>query len=168
MASRIRQVLGPGSGAAVTDLVSQTRITLSGLTAIDLSGLTRLELGFGIALAAAGSGLVLALGLAERRRTFAIAAALGARSRQLAAFVWSEAAFVVAGGLLFGALAGWGVAFVIVKILTGVFDPPPEHLFWPWGYLTAVVVAVLAAVAVAGVATVRATRRPTMSAIRDL
>src|SRR2546422_4205782 len=35
VASRIRQVLGPGSGAAVTDIVSQTRITLSGLTAID-------------------------------------------------------------------------------------------------------------------------------------
>jgi putative ABC transport system permease protein len=168
VASRIRQVLGPGSGATVTDIASETKITLSGLTAIDLSGLTRLELAYAIALAAAGSGLVLALGLAERRRTFAIASALGARPRQVAAFVWSEAAFVVTGGLLFGALAGWGVSFVVVKILTGVFDPPPEHLSWPWGYLAAVVGAVLVSVVVAGVAMVRATRRSAMTVIRDL
>src|SRR5207249_6995038 len=150
VASRIRQVLGPGSGATVTDIVSQTKITLSGLTAIDLSGLTRLELAFAIALAAAGSGLVLALGLAERRRTFAIASALGARSRQLAAFVWSEAAFVAAGGILLGVLAGWGLSFIIVKILTGVFDPPPEHLFVPCAYLSLVAVVTVGSIVFAG------------------
>ena len=50
-------------------------------------------------LAAAATGLVLGLGLAERRRTFAIAAALGASRASSAAFVWSEAAFVTGGGL---------------------------------------------------------------------
>ena len=59
------------------DIVTQQRITLSGLTAIDLAGLTRLELAFALVLAAGASGLVLALGLGERRRTFAIASALG-------------------------------------------------------------------------------------------
>src|SRR5690348_10450591 len=135
VAREVRRVLGPASGAVVQDIDSQLKITLSGLTALDLSGLTRLELAFAFILAAAASGLVLALGLVERRRTFAIAAALGARSRQLAAFVWSEAIFVTAGGVLLGVLSGWALSFIIVKILTGVFDPPPPHLFVPWAYL---------------------------------
>src|SRR5207248_172610 len=88
VAQEVRTVLGPGSGATVQDIVTQLKITLSGLTAVDLSGLTRLELAFAFVLAAAASGLVLALGLGERRRTFAIASALGARAGQLAAFVW--------------------------------------------------------------------------------
>ena len=133
VAREVRRVLGPASGAVVQDINTQLRVTLSGLTALDLSGLTRLELAFAFILAAAASGLVLALGLVERRRTFAIAAALGARSRQLASFVWSEAIFVTIGGALLGVLSGWALSFIITKILTGVFDPPPPHLFVPVG-----------------------------------
>ncbi len=168
VAERLRAMLGPASGATVTDIVSQTRVTLSALTAIDLSGLTRLQLLFAVVLAAGASGLVLALGLAERRRTFAIANALGARRRHLAAFVWSEAAFVVAGGLLFGALAGWGVAFVVVKILSGVFDPPPQHLELPWPYLALVLAAVVAATVAAGVGAIRAAGRSVSNTMREL
>ena len=36
---------------------------------------------------------------------------------------------------------------MLVKVLTGVFDPPPDALAVPWGYLAA-----LAAVGVAAVA----------------
>ena len=68
---------------------------------------------------AAASGLVPGLGLVERRRTSAIAAALGARSRQLASFVWGEAIFVTIGGALPGVLSGWALSFIITKILTG-------------------------------------------------
>jgi putative ABC transport system permease protein len=168
VAEAVRRLLGPASGATVQDIVTQQRITLSGLTAIDLRGLTRLELTFAVILAAAASGLVLALGLSERRRTFAIASALGARSRQLAAFVWSEATFVTVGGLALGALTGWGVSFVIVKILTGVFDPPPQHLSVPWTYLAVVAGATITAVVAAGAGMVRATRRPAIEIVRDL
>jgi putative ABC transport system permease protein len=168
VAASVRSVLGPASGATVQDIVTQQRITLSGLTAIDLAGLTRLELAFAIVLAAGASGLVLALGLAERRRTFAIASALGAKRRQLGAFVWSEAAFVAIGGVMLGALAGLGIAQVIVKILTGVFDPPPEHLSAPWAYLGAFALATLGAVVGAGVGMLRATSRPGAEMIRDL
>ena len=59
-------------------------------------------------------------------------------------------------------------SFFIVKILTGVFDPPPQHLSWPWLYLTAVGLAIVLAVIVASVATVRATRRPAVEIVRDL
>ena len=168
VAREVRHLLGPASGAVVHDLTSQLKITLSGLTALDLSGLTRLELAFAFILAAAASGLVLALGLVERRRMFAIAAALGARSRQLASFVWSEAIFVTLGGALLGVLSGWALSFIIVKILTGVFDPPPPHLFVPWAYLAALGVVTCAAIVAAGMGVIRALRRPAADIIRDL
>jgi putative ABC transport system permease protein len=168
VAGSIRDLLGPASGATVRDIVTQQRITLSGLTAIDLAGLTRLELAFALVMAAAASGLVLALGLAERRRTFAIASALGARRRQLASFVWSEAAYVTIGGLVLGSLAGWGLSYVIVKILTGVFDPPPEHLSIPWAYLASLGAAAAITVVAAGAGMLRATRKPAVELIRDL
>jgi putative ABC transport system permease protein len=161
-------VLAPGSGAVVRDIVAQRTVTLSALTAIDLAGLTKLELSFALLLAVAASGLVLALGLAERRRTFAIAWALGARPSQLGAFVWSEAAFVAVTGTVLGAVAGAGLALAIVKILTGVFDPPPEHLSIPWLYLAGLLLATTTAILVAGGGMLKATRRPTMAIMRDL
>jgi putative ABC transport system permease protein len=166
--AEVQQLLEPASGATVKDIVTEQQITLSGLTAIDLAGLTKLELAFALLLAAGASGLVLAVGMAERRRTFAIASAIGAKRRQLGGFVWSEAAFVAIGGLALGALSGWWIAQVIVKILTGVFDPPPEHLSVPWGYLAGLLVAVSAAIAIAGSAMLRAIRRPAMAVLRDL
>ncbi|MDR0343595.1 MAG: ABC transporter permease, partial [Nocardiopsaceae bacterium] len=168
VAREVRHVLGPVSGAVVQDIDTQLKITLSGLTALDLSGLTRLELTFAFILAGAASALVLALGLVERRRTFAIAAALGARRPQLASFVWSEAIFVTAGGILLGVLTGWALSFIVVKILTGVFDPPPEHLFVPWAYLAALGGVTCAAIAAAGIGVMRALQRPSADIIRDL
>ncbi|MCU1456098.1 MAG: hypothetical protein JWL73_190, partial [Actinomycetia bacterium] len=136
VAARVRARVG--TTAAVTDITSTRRVVGSSLTAVDLSGLTRVELGFAVVLAAAAAGLLLTLGFAERRRTFAIAIAIGARPRQLAGFVWSEAAFVTLGGLAAGALGGWALAQMLVKVLTGVFDPPPAALSVPWAYLAVV------------------------------
>lgn len=51
MAREVRRVLGPASGAVVQDTNTRLRVTLSGLTALDLSGLTRLELAFAFLLA---------------------------------------------------------------------------------------------------------------------
>jgi putative ABC transport system permease protein len=168
IASRVRHLLGPASGAAVQDVESQLKITLSGLTTIDLSGLTRLELTFAFVLALAASGLVLVLGLVERRRMFAIAAALGAKNRQLASFIWTEALFVSVGGTLLGIASGWSLSFVLVRILTGVFDPPPPHLFVPWAYLALLAFATAGAIAVAGLSAIRSARKPAIAIIRDL
>jgi putative ABC transport system permease protein len=167
VAGEVRSLLGP-TGAMVRDIGTEQAATLSSLTAIDLAGLTRLELAFALVLAAAASGLVLALGIGERRRTFAIATALGARRDQLGSFVWSEAAFVTIGGLVLGAASGWWLAQVIVKILTGVFDPPPEHLSAPWVYLFLLAVGVGVSVAVAGITMLRHASRPAMTVLRDL
>jgi putative ABC transport system permease protein len=140
----------------------------SSLTAVDLSGLTRVELAFALVLAAASTGLVLALGLNERRRTFAIVSALGASPRQLGGFVWSEATFVTAGGLALGALGAWALAAMLVKVLTGVFDPPPAALAVPWGYLVAVAAVAVGAVALSAAAAIRVASRPAVSVLREL
>ena len=166
VARRVRAVVGPG--ARVTDVTTSRRIIGSSLTSVDLAGLTRVELGFALVLAAASTGLVLALGLAERRRTFAIAAALGAGRRQLAAFVWAEAGLVAVGGLVAGAAGGWALSHMLVKVLTGVFDPPPAALAVPWLYLGAVTAVALGAVSIAATASLRATSRPSVRLLREL
>jgi putative ABC transport system permease protein len=57
---------------------------------------------------------------------------------------------------------------MLVKVLTGVFDPPPDVLSIPWAYLTAVITLILGAVAAAGMVTLRTLRRPAIEELRDL
>lgn len=157
-----------GTSATVTDISTTRQVIGSSLTAVDLSGLTRVELTFALILAAAAGGLVLGLGLAERRRTFAIATALGATPRHLRGLVSSDAAVLTTVGLAAGAAAGALLSVMLVKVLTGVFDPPPAVLAVPWVYLGAVAAATVAAVAAAALAAVAAARRPPLEALRDL
>jgi putative ABC transport system permease protein len=166
VARRVRSVVG--TGAAVTDIAEQRQVVGSNLTAVELSGLTRVELAFALVLAVAASGLALGLGFRERRRTFAIAAALGARRRQLGGFVWSESLFVAGGGVVLGAALAVGLTWLLVKVLTGVFDPPPDTVAIPWGYLGALLTLVVVAVGAAGAATLRALARPAIETLRDL
>jgi putative ABC transport system permease protein len=163
---RLRERLG--TGAQVTDIVNQRQVVGSNLTAVELSGLTKVELAFALALAVGASGLVLALGFKERRRTFAIASALGAGGRQLGGFVWGESLFVTVGGLVLGSVAAVALSDMLVKVLTGVFDPPPDTLAVPWPYLGAVVLLTVGAVVVAGALTLRALRRPAIEELREL
>jgi putative ABC transport system permease protein len=166
VSKRLQHVLG--TSANVTDIVNQRKVIGSNLTAVELSGLTRVELGFALILAIAASGLTLGLGFQERRRTFALASALGAKSRQLGGFVWGESLFVTTGGLILGTIAAVGIANMLVKVLSGVFDPPPDALTVPWTYLGAVVVLTVGAVGVAGSVILRTLRRPAIEDLRDL
>ncbi|MEA2218731.1 MAG: putative transport system permease protein [Solirubrobacteraceae bacterium] len=166
VAGRIRRQVG--TSAAVTDIVTQRKVIGSNLTAVELSGLTRVELGFALILAIAASGLALGLGFGERRRSFAIASALGAGRHELGAFVWGESAFVTVGGLLLGTVIAVGITNMLVKVLTGVFDPPPDVLSIPWTYLGGVLALTVVAVAVAGTSTLRSLRRPAIEELRDL
>lgn len=160
LANAVRGVVTDLPGAKVSDLSEASRLIASGLTAIDLRGLARLELSFALLMVAAASGLMLALGLAERRRTFAILAVLGAKPHQLGAFIWSEALLQFLFGTLLGGLTGFGLAWMLVKLLTGVFDPAPAHLEIPWGYLLSLMVLALLSICVAAIGTLRATRVP--------
>ncbi|MFE8944377.1 FtsX-like permease family protein [Streptomyces sp. NPDC007856] len=166
IAAQLRGQLG--TSATVTDL-TQTRGTVgTSLTSVDLAGLTRIELAFAVLLAAGAGGLVLALGLAERRRTFAIATVLGARTRQLRGMVLTEALLLAAAGLAGGAAIGWALSEMLVKVLTGVFDPPPASLSVPGAYLALTASAALLAVLAAALNGIRRARRPAVEELRDL
>ena len=157
-----------GSTASVSDLISTRQIVGSSLTAVDLGGLTRVELGFALALAAASTGLTLWLGLAERRRTFVIVSALGATRRQMGGFVWAEAGAVTAAGLVTGAATAWALSNMLVTVLTGVFDPAPASLAVPWPYLAAVLAISLTATGAAAAAATRSARTPSLDLLRAL
>ena len=127
-----------------------------------------MELSFAIVLVAGATGLVLALGLAERKRNLAILAGLGAKQRQLAVFVWSEALVVLIGGGLVGASLGFAAALALVKVLTGVFDPPPESLAIPGNYLASLASAAVAATAAAVLGMIKFSRRSVTEELRGL
>jgi putative ABC transport system permease protein len=163
---RVRAIAG--AQAIVNDITTNRALIASSLTSVELQGLTRVELGFALLLIAAATGLLLWLGLADRRRTFTIAHALGARSRQLGGFVWSETGFVTAGGVVLGGIAAAWLTWMLIKLLTGVFDPPPARASVPWAYLLEVGAIALLAVIAAGVSTLRALQRPPLETLRDL
>jgi putative ABC transport system permease protein len=166
VANRVRDVVG--TTATVTD-ISATRGTIgSSLTAVNLTGLTRLELTFGLVLAAAAGALVLTLGFAERRRSFAIAHALGATRRQLRSFVLAEAVILIACGLTAGAVLGAALSRMLVSVLTGVFDPPPTTLTTPGIYLAATALAGIVAIGAVSAATERLARRSPLTLLGEL
>lgn len=166
LASRARAVVSALPGAKVTDLGTAQRTISSSLTAVNLSGLTGLELAFAVILIAGATGLVMALGMAERRRSYAVLAALGARARQTGAFVWGEGLVILLSGVIVGTATGVGVAAMLVKLLIGVFDPAPETLAVPWGYLLLVLTAAVGATTLAIVSTQRTVRRSVIDELR--
>jgi len=166
VADRIRTAVG--TSATVTDIATTRGTVGSSLTAVSLAGLTRIELGFGLLLAAASGGLVLALGLAERRRSFAIANALGATRRQLRSFVLAEAAILITCGMAGGAALGWMLSRMLVGVLTGVFDPPPAALSVPWTYLGATAAMIILAISGVSAATVGLARRSPLTMLSEL
>jgi len=106
VATGAREIAASRPGIKVTTLGQTQRLISSSLTAVDLGGLTVLELGFAVLMVAGVAGLVLGLGLAERRRSFSML-------------------LIVGVGALCGTVIGFAVAEVLVKVLSGVFDPPP-------------------------------------------
>jgi putative ABC transport system permease protein len=154
--------------ATVTTITHTRGVVGSSLTSVDLSGLTRLELAFAFVIVAIAGGLVPALTFTERRKTLAVASSLRASPRQLRAFGLGEVAFVAVGGVIAGAVAGWGLSQMLVKVLTGVFDPPPSSLAYPLLYLGFIAVAACAALGVAAVLTTAHARRAAAEHLREL
>jgi putative ABC transport system permease protein len=154
-ADALRAKLSATSGARVQDIsTAGSGVTSTGgLAGSDLSGLSHLELGFGVLLALACSGLALTGGIVERRRALVLLAALGATARQRGRFLAAEARAIVVAGVLGGTTIGGVIAYLLVKVLTGIFDPPPSTASIPWGYLMLLLglVAGVTVVVVAGV-----------------
>ena len=151
LARDVSRLVGTIPGLKVSDIGAAQRQISSSLSAVDLRGLTILELSFAVVFVVGATGLALFLSLSERRRSFAVLSALGAKRRRLAAFMWSEAVTILLGGGLIGICLGWLVAFTLVRVLAGVFDPPPEALTVPWIYLLLLCICAVALTA-AGVA----------------
>jgi putative ABC transport system permease protein len=148
-----------GDGTIVKNITQQAQETVSSITTVDLRGISKILEAFTVLLAAAAMALFIALQHIERRQEFATMAALGARLREIRAFVWSEAGLVLVAGVLLAAGLGLLLSEMLVAMLQHVFDPPPDNLAVPWGYLGellgAAVVATLLATGVAGLALAR-------------
>ena len=140
----------------------------SGLAAGSLSGLSRLTLAFGILLAAASAGLVLVVGAAQRRRSTTALAVLGASTRQRAGFLWTEARALAIAGTAGGLAAAAVIAAELIKVLNGIFDPPPQHPAVPWMLVGAVLLAVVASAALATALATHWEGRVDASRLRDL
>lgn len=166
VAGKARKMAASLPGIQVTTLNETQRLIGSSLTSVDLHGLTVLELGFAVLMIAGVTGLILLLGMAERRRSFTILAALGAKPRQLGGFLWSEAVVIVGSGALCGTAIGFAVAIVLVKLLSGVFDPPPEAFSTPWSYLVALVITAAVCTTAAVLLTLTVSRKPDPVALR--
>lgn len=157
-------------GALVND-ISAPKVAVpsaSGLAAGSLVGLAKLTLGFGILLAVASAGLVLVVGAAQRRRSLVALAVLGANNRQRAGFLWTEARWIVVAGVFGGLVTGALIATQLVKVLNGIFDPPPQHPAIPWTFMVVVLGAVVASATVATAAAARWAGRVDPSRLRDL
>ncbi|MGI8697368.1 MAG: ABC transporter permease [Mycobacteriales bacterium] len=167
-AAALRQRLGGAAQIADIQSARRTVTSASGLAATDLTGLARLELGFGLVLALACSGLALALGITERRRALVLLGALGASHRQRRRFLAAEARALLTVGLLGGATIGAAISYLLVKVLTGIFDPPPSTPTVPGTYLAGLTGAVLLTSALVLVGIGRLASRLEMRQLRDL
>ncbi len=94
--------------------------------------------------------------------------ALGARRRHLRASVAGETLLVGVTGALGGAVLGAYLTQTLVKVLTGVFDPPPSTITVPWPYLAALSALTAACLIAVTVGAVRASGRNLLPTIRRL
>jgi putative ABC transport system permease protein len=168
VATQAAQITSALPGVQVTDIGSVQKTIGSNLTAINLHGLTALELIFAVILVASASGLILALGLVERSKTFATLLVLGANTEQLGAFVWAEGLTILTGGLLFGSVTGLGLAKLLVLMLTHVFDPPPESIVIPWAYVAMLFIAATGATTLATTGAIAAAKHAGVSILRTV
>ncbi len=159
-----------GGPAVTTQTIDTVAAGLStSLTALNLRGLTTIELAYTIAILTAGVLIALLAGLAERRGEFAALRAIGASGRQMGAFVASEALLVAVLALTAGAVVGAVLGSMLVTILTGIFDPPPAGPLAPWGALVLLLVLAAAGITLgAAVAMARLRRLPVAQELRGL
>ena len=166
VATAIRSLFQSVPGVKIGEIGEVGKIIGSSLTAINVAGLTQLELTFALIAIVAATGLLLALGLADRKRTFALLTVLRASRRQLGAFVWAEALVILVAGGVIGSLAGIGMAKMLVAMLSGVFDPPPDALVWPGAYLVALTVAAALSTLIASELAILGSRRHALEQLR--
>ncbi|HET6985904.1 MAG TPA: hypothetical protein VFI00_04780, partial [Kribbella sp.] len=75
---------------------------------------------------------------------------------------------VTLGGLAGGALIAWALAAMLIKVLTGVFDPPPSSTAVPWLYLAVTLVVSVGAILGGALMSARGSTRPAVEELREL
>ena len=75
---------------------------------------------------------------------------------------------MLVGGVVAGSMLGVALANMLVKLLTGVFDPAPTGLSVPVVYVALLVAFTVSSGIVAGLGALRATRRKVVTTLRDL
>src|SRR4051812_22516683 len=156
--------------AALVNDITAPRIAVpcaSGLAAGSLTGLATLTLAFGLLLAAANAGLVLIVGAADDADPWSHSpySAPTPANVPVSSDGSTHPDFAgIVGGLTTGTL----IAAELIKVLNGVFDPPPQRpaLWWTFAGTVLLVVPAPAALATAGSA--RWTARLDASRLRDL
>jgi putative ABC transport system permease protein len=73
---------------------------------------------------------------------------------------------VTLGGIVLGGVTAWALTRVLVKVLTGVFDPPPSSITVPWSYLAILIGTIVVAASAASLAAIRAARRSPIDILR--
>jgi putative ABC transport system permease protein len=155
-------------GTTVKDIRQQSEQTVSSITTVQLRGISRIEETFLVVLAAAAMALFVSVGLTERRHELATMSALGASLRRTGSFLWSEAVIVLVAALALAAVLGWLLAEMLVAMLQHVFDPPPDHLVVPWGFLAELGgISLAAGIIAAGLATLQLRRLPLGAILRE-
>jgi putative ABC transport system permease protein len=153
---------GPGSTTGVLLESTGTAINQeqSTLSALNVSGLGRLEIVYTLLMSALGITIFVFGILLQRRKENVTMRALGMRMQHLQSLIIGEAGVVTAFGLVIGAAVGLVMALMSVQILQPVFTIPPAGLSLPWDSLALlaglVVGAMTGASLVAGVALRRA------------
>ncbi|MBA3842310.1 MAG: ABC transporter permease [Actinobacteria bacterium] len=130
-------------GAVVRNISDQATQTASSITTVGLRGISRIEEAFALLLAAGALILYSVMAFAERRQELATMAALGKQPGRIAAFIWTEIALIVGVGAALAAGLGWVLAEMLIAMMQHAFDPPPDHLAIPWGFLGALLLVVV-------------------------
>ena len=152
-------------GAIVKNINDQATQTASSITTVGLRGISRIEEAFALLLAAGALVLYAVLAFAERRQELATMAALGKKPRGIAQFLWTEIVLIVVVASALAAVLGWILAKMLIAMMQHAFDPPPDHLAIPVGFLGTLALVVVAGAAIAALVAERSVARMPLGAV---
>ena len=152
-------------GAIVKNISDQATQTASSITTVGLRGISRIEEAFALLLAAGALILYAVMAGAERRQELATMAALGKKPRNIAKFIWTEIVLIVVVAAALASVLGWILAEMLIAMMQHAFDPPPDHLAIPFGFLGALTLVVVLGAALAALVAERSIARMPLGAV---
>ena len=168
VADRVGAAAGPQQAWTVTTFRTALAKEQNTLATLNLAGLGRIETAGTIVIAALGIAVLGAFLVLERRREYAVMRSLGATTRQVLVPPAVEGLATVAASIILGVPVGIGMAIISARILNPLFTLRPPLIRVDPVALTALIVGVIAAAAVALVASlVGVARLRTVSVLRE-